>query len=100
MYIADVLSGVCLARELPGLWQTKTYYAYATEGHARQTNKKKAAAKTRTRWMWTGWESGAKGLILVQIRRIYRWEKYIEYKISNELNEKFLSELKDTELRL
>lgn len=27
------------------LWQTKTYYAYATEGQARQTNKKKAATK-------------------------------------------------------
>jgi len=41
VYIAEVLSGVCLARQLRGLWQTKTYYAYATEGHARQTNKKK-----------------------------------------------------------
>jgi len=64
VYIAEVLSGVCLARQLRGLWQTKTYYAYATEGHARQTNKKKkAAAKQGQGGRGWGWE------ILPQIPR-------------------------------
>jgi len=57
VYIAEVLSGVCLARQLRGLWQTKTYYAYATEGHARQTNKKKkVAAKQGQGGRGWGWE--------------------------------------------
>jgi len=79
VYIAEVLSGVCLARQLRGLWQTKTYYAYATEGHARQTNKKKKVAAKQGQ----GGRGG--GGRFPPDTRIYGRKKYIKREIPKEL---------------